>query len=144
MRFLKWWVIICLTIVGLIFLIIYDGINYINEADFTKLSFIIFGLFCYCSIMVGYYTKIESLRSSQLKFPRLMVGIMTKLGMTGTVLGFIKMLATCLNKVDVNNAQSMQSVLAQMSHGMSTALVTTAAGLICSILLQLQIFNYES
>jgi hypothetical protein len=33
-------------------------------------------------------------------------------------------------------------VLAKMSSGMSTALYTTAAGLVCSLLLKLQLFNF--
>jgi len=34
-------------------------------------------------------------------------------------------------------------VIGNMTSGMSTALVTTAAGLICSLILQLQLFNYD-
>jgi len=61
----------------------------------------------------------------------------------GTVIGFILMLSTCLSNVSFQNAQSMQGVIGSMSSGMSTALVTTAAGLICSLILQLQIFNFD-
>jgi len=72
-----------------------------------------------------------------------MVGVMTKIGMLGTVIGFILMLSTCLTGVSFQNAQSMQGVIGSMTSGMSTALVTTAAGLICSLILQLQLFNYD-
>ena len=68
---------------------------------------------------------------------------MTKLGMTGTVIGFISMLSICLKNVDVQNTLSMQVILSEMTTGMSTALVTTAAGLIFSLLLHIQIFNYD-
>ena len=138
--FLRWWIIIAGTITGIGFLILYDCINYINEADVTKLSFVIFALFVHSTIQVGRstYYKID-----KLDIPRFMVGIMTKLGMLGTVIGFILMLSTCLGSVNFQNIQSMQAVIGNMTSGMSTALVTTASGLICSLILQLQIFNFD-
>ena len=138
--FLRWWVIIAGTITGLGFLIVYNCINYINGADATKLSFVIFVLFVHSTIQVGRstYHSIDKLST-----PRFMVGIMTKIGMLGTVIGFMIMLSTCLSDVSFQNVQSMQGVIGSMSTGMSTALVTTAAGLICSLILQLQIFNFD-
>ena len=69
--------------------------------------------------------------------------MLTILGMIGTVIGFIVTLRTCLLNISVQNTAQMQGVLSQMSSGMSTALVTTATGLICHVLLHVQIFNYE-
>ena len=63
------------------------------------------------------------------------------LGMIGTVAGFIYMLDTSFSKMDPQNVVSMQGVLAKMGVGMSTALYTTAAGLVCSLLLKLQMYN---
>jgi biopolymer transport protein ExbB/TolQ len=61
--------------------------------------------------------------------------------MIGTVAGFIYMLDTSFSKMDPQNVISMQGVLAKMGVGMSTALYTTAAGLVCSLLLKLQMYN---
>ena len=138
--FLRWWVIVAGTLTGIGFLIVYDCINYINEADVTKLSFVIFALFVHSTIQVGRSTYYGI---DKLNIPRFMVGIMTKLGMLGTVLGFIMMLSTCLGGVSFQNVASMQSVIGNMTSGMSTALVTTATGLVCSLILQLQIFNFD-
>jgi len=65
------------------------------------------------------------------------VDILLKLGLVGTIVGFILMLGSVANtaSLDVN---TMQKVLRQMSSGMGTALFTTLAGLIGSILLGLQ------
>jgi len=65
------------------------------------------------------------------------VDILLKLGLVGTIIGFILMLGSIANtaSLDVN---TMQKVLRQMSSGMGTALFTTLAGLIGSILLGLQ------
>ena len=145
--FLRWWVIVAGVITGLGFLIVYDCINYINNADVTKLSFVIFALFVYSTIQVGISTykrdKKHYYHESNLNVPRFMVGVMTKLGMLGTVIGFILMLSTCLGNVNFQNVQSIQAVIGNMTSGMSTALVTTASGLICSLILHLQLFNYD-
>lgn len=65
------------------------------------------------------------------------VDILLKLGLVGTIVGFILMLGSVANtaSLDVN---TMQKVLRQMSSGMGTALFTTLAGLIGSILLGMQ------
>jgi biopolymer transport protein ExbB/TolQ len=52
------------------------------------------------------------------------------------------MLSSSFGDMDPQNVVSMQGVLAKMSSGMSTALYTTAAGLVCSLLLKLQLFNF--
>ena len=107
---------------------------------FLSINSFIFALFIYSTIQVGRstYYKID-----KLDLPRFMVGVMTKLGMLGTVIGFILMLSTCLGNISFQNVQSMQSVIGSMTSGMSTALVTTATGLVCSLILQLQIFNFD-
>jgi len=145
--FLRWWVIVAGVITGLGFLVVYDCINYINNSDVTKLSFVIFALFIHSTIQVGISTykrdKKHYYHESNLNVPRFMVGVMTKLGMLGTVIGFILMLSTCLGNVNFQNVQSIQAVIGNMTSGMSTALVTTASGLICSLILHLQLFNYD-
>jgi len=138
--FLKWWVIVAGTLTGIGFLIVYNCINYVNEADVTKLSFVIFALFIHSTVQVGRSTYYGI---DKLSVPRFMVGAMTKIGMLGTVLGFIMMLSTCLSGASLQNVQAMQITMSNMTSGMSTALVTTAAGLICSLILQLQIFNFD-
>ena len=135
------------VITGVGFLMVYDCINYINNADVTKLSFVIAALFIHSTIQVGISTykrdKKQYYHESNLNIPRFMTGVMTKVGMLGTVIGFILMLSTCLGDVSFQNVASMQGVIGKMTSGMSTALVTTAAGLICSLILQLQLFNYD-
>ncbi len=59
--------------------------------------------------------------------------IIIKLGLLGTIVGFVLMLSTVVNVTDLD-VSSMQKILKQMSTGMGTALYTTFAGLVCSIL----------
>ena len=65
------------------------------------------------------------------------VDVLLKLGLIGTIVGFILMLSSVANtaSLDVN---TMQKVLKQMSAGMGTALFTTLTGLSGSILLGMQ------
>ncbi|MGI9229303.1 MAG: MotA/TolQ/ExbB proton channel family protein [Gammaproteobacteria bacterium] len=59
--------------------------------------------------------------------------IMIKLGLLGTIIGFVLMLGSVINVTDFD-VSTMQNILRQMSAGMGTALYTTFAGLVCSII----------
>lgn len=65
--------------------------------------------------------------------------VLYKMGMLGTVIGFIAMLASMrdLGEFDV---ETMRMALQQMTGGMAIALLTTITGLVCGVLLRLQ-FN---
>ena len=60
-----------------------------------------------------------------------------KIGLLGTIIGFILMLAPIGNLTSFD-AASLQSALAAMSAGMAVALYTTLAGLIANIVLRFQ------
>jgi biopolymer transport protein ExbB/TolQ len=62
---------------------------------------------------------------------------MLKLGLLGTVIGFIFMLGSLvdLNSIDIT---VMQKLLAQMSGGMKVALFTTLTGMSCGVLLNMK------
>ncbi len=66
-----------------------------------------------------------------------------KLGIVGTVIGFIIMLSS-LSTIDEMNLAKMNNLLLSMSSGMKVALYTTLSGLICSILLTIQNNFFES
>jgi len=72
-------------------------------------------------------------------FGFIVADLMLKLGILGTVIGFILMLGslTDLNSVDIT---VMQTLLAEMSAGMKVALYTTLTGLVAGILLNFK-FN---
>ena len=60
-----------------------------------------------------------------------------KLGLLGTIVGFILMLLP-VSEIDAFEPALMQQLLAGMSEGMAVALYTTLAGLVTSTLLKLQ------
>jgi hypothetical protein len=67
---------------------------------------------------------------------------MLRLGLLGTVIGFIFMLAP-LTSVQTIDVGQMREVLASMSGGMAVALYTTLCGLVGGILLKLQYYFLE-
>ncbi len=69
--------------------------------------------------------------------------ILLKLGIIGTVIGFIIMLSS-LSSIDEMNLSKMNNLLLSMSAGMKVALYTTLTGLIGSILLSIQYNFFES
>ncbi|MEM7543378.1 MAG: MotA/TolQ/ExbB proton channel family protein [Pseudomonadota bacterium] len=66
-----------------------------------------------------------------------LVDLLLKLGLVGTIVGFIVMLSSVANTATID-VTTMQKVLKQMSSGMGTALFTTLAGLVGSLLLGFQ------
>ena len=69
--------------------------------------------------------------------------ILLKLGIVGTVIGFIIMLSS-LSMIDEINLSKMNNLLLSMSAGMKVALYTTLTGLIGSVLLSIQYNYFES
>jgi hypothetical protein len=65
-----------------------------------------------------------------------------KLGLLGTVIGFIIMLAPIAG-LDVSDKSVLKSSMGVMSDGMAVAMYTTLAGLVGSILLKLQYYMLE-
>ncbi|MEM7562661.1 MAG: MotA/TolQ/ExbB proton channel family protein [Pseudomonadota bacterium] len=78
------------------------------------------------------------------RFGYVISDLMLKLGLLGTVIGFIFMLGSLndLNSIDIN---VMQKLLSQMSGGMKVALFTTLTGMSCGVLLNLkyQLFDWR-
>ncbi|MCB9992727.1 MAG: MotA/TolQ/ExbB proton channel family protein [Hyphomicrobiaceae bacterium] len=65
--------------------------------------------------------------------------LLYKLGMLGTVIGFVIML-TSIGDLSNFDTETLRSALQKMTGGMAVALLTTIAGLVCGILLRFQ-FN---
>ncbi len=152
---LRWWLFFSVAVLGTAALFFSGLIYRVNQADVTKLSFLILFLFLVFTIRTGR----ETYRlSKQQEFSANEIAVFYKnsetgwfvsdmlltLGMIGTVAGFIYMLSSSFTDVNFDNASAINGVLAKMGAGMSTALYTTAAGLVCSLLLKLQLYNFTS
>jgi predicted membrane protein len=63
--------------------------------------------------------------------------ILMRLGLIGTVIGFVLMLSTVYQLKD-NDIQALQQLLGTMGSGMQVALYTTLSGLGCALLVSIQ------
>jgi hypothetical protein len=150
---LRWWIFFSIASLGTMVLFLSGVIQKVNQADFTKISFLIYTVFVIFTIRIGIDTY-HLCRENNITNRHITVfykkgdigwfvsDMLLTLGMIGTVAGFIYMLSSSFSGMDAGNVLSMRGVLIKMSTGMSTALYTTAAGLVCSLLLKLQLFNF--
>jgi hypothetical protein len=145
-KLLKWWLIFCLTLLGFGTLYYFNMHSQLYYADVTKLSFLIIIIFVFTSVWIG--RKTYDLESTSVIDDKIDVGWFIAesclaLGMVGTVTGFLYMLGTAFENIDITNATTLQDALASMAKGMSTALYTTLTGLIASLIIKVQLVNYE-
>ena len=92
-------------------------------------------------------TELIEVYESQLKGPHdkgwFVSDAMIKMGLLGTIIGFIYMLGSVAHITDFD-VTTMQKILRHMSTGMGTALYTTLAGLVCSMLATVQYHMLDS
>ena len=143
---LKWWLIFCVTILGFGTCLYFDIHKSLYEADITKLSFLILIIFGCTSVWIGsmtYRVGVLEDYDQQSDVGWFVSESCLALGMVGSVTGFLIMLGTAFADVDVSNAVTLQKALSEMAVGMSTALWTTLIGLICSLIIKVQLVNLD-
>ena len=144
---LKWWIQTAIIVFSAFMINQYGWWEFLYNADMTKISFVIIGVFLISSLSIGFI----SLKSTNWDhIDRLTTyvwfgsEIMVTLGMIGTVAGFLIMLNTAFTGLDVNDIKNVQDAISDMAIGMSTALVTTLVGLVCSTTIKIQMIIYEN
>ena len=143
---LKWWLIACLSMLGIGICVYFNLHINLYESDITKISYLIIVIFICTSIWIGNKTYlVDKLQDYD---QRADVGWFIAesclaLGMVGTVTGFLIMLGTAFSNIDVTNSATLQQALSEMAVGMSTALYTTLIGLVCSLIIKVQLVNLE-
>jgi len=145
-KLLKWWLIFCLTLLGFGTLYYFNMYSHLYYADVTKLSFLIIIIFMFTSVWIGrktYDLETTSVIDEKIDVGWFIAESCLALGMVGTVTGFLYMLGTAFENIDISDATTLQDALASMAKGMSTALYTTLTGLIASLIIKVQLVNYE-
>tara|TARA_B100000424_G_scaffold137190_1_gene104053 strand:- start:325 stop:780 length:456 start_codon:yes stop_codon:yes gene_type:complete len=140
--FLKWWLIIVLTIIGVVTSVYFNFDKFLYENDITKLSIVILIFFTITSIIIGYkifkqYIKKQKEYTYNTEW--FVSEITVSLGMIGTVVGFIFMLYSVFGNINLDDTSLIKSSLSTMAQGMGTALLTTLIGLTTSVLLKCQL-----
>lgn len=143
--FMTWYLMVCIQTVLISIAVYFDAPRLIWQHDQTKLSFVIVLMWILGSVLIGLWHRRTTASDIQnnAKIGWYLAETCLALGMVGTVAGFLLMLGTAFTNIDVSNTQSLQTALASMALGMSTALYTTLVGLVASIFLKSQLVNLE-
>ena len=143
--FIRWWlmnaVIILIGFICWKFRLFHE----IYHKDSSFLCFAIMLIFIFTSAYNGRLANnISSDKniSKKLELSWFISELCLALGMIGTVVGFIQMLAGFAS-LNVSNTSSVQTMIVSMSYGMSTALYTTLVGLIFGNIIKLQAFDID-
>ena len=143
--FLLWWVQTVSICFASFFIYSFEWFEALYNSDQTKISFLILTVFIIASVTVGYlsYKKFNNFNKLS-NYVWFSSETMVTLGLIGTVAGFLLMLSSAFDNLDVKNVENVQEVITDMSLGMSTALCTTLVGLVCSVLTKIQMVILEN
>lgn len=140
--YFKWVIIMSITFFSFFVLQMFDMWAALWGADKTKISFLILAIWLVSSISVlGYIFKPEKFNLDVLWFSS---ESCVTLGLIGTVCGFLIMLFSAFQDIDVKSTESLTEALTFMALGMSTALSTTLVGLLTSLHLKTQLVLIET
>ena len=108
-KLLKWWLIFCLTLLGFATSYYFNLHSLLYHADVTKLSFLIILIFVFTSVWIGrktYDLETNSVLDSKVGVGWFIAETCLAIGMVGTVTGFLYMLGTAFENIDVSNSQT--------------------------------------
>ena len=144
-EFFRWWLYICLLAVGAYFGIHFDVFSTIFNTDKTYLSSVILVLFIGSTFLTGYRTWLFNYQKiyTDTKLGWFCGEIMFSLGMIGTLIAFVLVFGDALAHIDLEDQANKVKIIADMGIGISTAIYTTLAGLVSTVLLWIQLINLE-
>ncbi len=146
MVMLRWWFLAVAQICGLAVLVVTGTAHKLWTADVTKLSIVCLAALVFATGFIGWITrqaeKVRNEASHEL-LPHadacwFVSDLLMGLGMTGTVLGFLVMLNDAFS-----GSMAAQEVMVRTAPGLATICVTTAVGLVCSMLVKAQLVNLD-
>lgn len=142
---ITWYLIVCIQFLILTLAAVFDLHEEIWNNDQTKLSFLVIAIWFLTTGLIGFWHKLSVASEIRIsaKVGWYLAETCLALGMIGTVAGFLLMLGTAFDNIDIANTQSLQTALSSMALGMSTALYTTLVGLVVSIFLKSQLVSLE-
>jgi len=143
--FLRWWLIFLLICLGLVIMGRFDIWQMLYVSDISRLSFVIISFFLLFTLYTGFLTlKISREKgnifdrgkiSKRADLPHWIAMRFTMLGILGTGIGIAYMIYT------TDFTAETKDVIPLVLQGLGTALLTTITGIVCCLLLELQLFN---
>lgn len=154
--FLRWLLIAAITSVGAYFCNKFGLFAEILDKDWSYISVSIAAVFVFTTIWCGIKTFVLSHHLNRSQILGIPINVrktenleeigwfiaeqFTVWGFIGTVIGIVYALKGFVG-IDTSNTVAVQKLISDLVYGMSTALYTTLAGLVCSFFLKLQYIN---
>ena len=141
------WLVSFLAILGAGYFAFEEGFfSFIWNIDVSKLCFVILAVFLFGYLKLGRMLYISS-KSDRMVYDSIgrvssgyeIADTCMTIGMLGTVIGFIVM-SSSFASVDFSNIENIKELFKVATVGMSTALYTTAFGLVSSLILRATYF----
>ncbi len=143
---LRWWLIFMCSLGGMVLAAVSGHILAMWRIDAYKVSFITMAVYFLVTIFIGRLTWriTRGDRSWHLQFREgydYAVTLMTMLGLIGTVIGFMGLLATSFTSLGSADLASARTAIGSLTAGSANALVNTLVGLMGAVGLKLQVIN---
>ena len=133
---LFWWVIVCVSLLFTYLMYDFGLLIPFYTHDVTMLTYFITALLVGTTCSIGYKNIVEGWDYNVEWF---ISDVVITLGMIGTIIGFILMLSGTFDTLRIADVDSVRLLISSMSKGLYTALNTTLAGLISSVVLKAQL-----
>lgn len=143
---LFWWFTVLLISTGVFWAWYFGWVYVVWQTDVTKLTSIISVIFLIANGLLGWLAYQRDTHAYAAKQSRAAETVwflseqVMALGMLGTVIGLIHMLAANFVDTNLQDSKSISGLLSNMWGSMGLALYTNAVGLAASILLKLQVY----
>lgn len=134
---LRWWLWVWLTVAVFVIAGIFGFYPLLYKADATFISFGIIVSYALTTSYVAYI--IHAGKELKTKYLWYVSSAFEKFGMIGTVIGLIMSFASLFAGIDLSNVENARQLIAVVGTGVSTALYTTAVGMICAFMLETQL-----
>ena len=115
--------------------------TFILENDFTYLSFVNIGILVLFTTVCLVQTFMKSFKTSDTQW--FFADAVLSLGMVGTLAGFLAVLYSTFQGLDVSDTDSMKAAIETLATGMGTALLTSLVGLVSSLIMKFQLVIIE-
>lgn len=131
-RALTWWLFTAVNLLLLLSTYLFGGYHYLAAKDPTLISFVILGVFGGINVLSG-AAVFGGSSPALLRIVAELRGSLMALGLMGTIIGFIMMLASFAD-VNVEDVVMLKETIKRMALGMSAAVHTTLLGIATTLL----------
>ena len=140
-KFYKLWTLFVTMLVVTGIGIYFDAHNFLLDNDFTYISFINIGILYTFTLVCVVRTYMKDFKTTDSQW--FMADAVLSLGMVGTLAGFLAVLYSTFQGLDVSDTESMKNAIETLATGMGTALLTSLVGLVSSIIMKFQLVTIE-